>query len=180
LPENTLKGWQEISLHPREDPDALFTKNGVRSLLSAVPELPGRPISPGETWRNRREVTEGVVRMTLVETYTLTGQDGPSATFEAMPEITLQVVPNPIREGGKPAPSRKLPSLVAAKVEKQSGKSKLTFDQAAGRLVTFSRRQLYEVTFTFEDADGAETARSVKVTTVIEFDMKIIPTSTGH
>ena len=56
LPDAVRKGWQELSLQPRDDRDYLFTKAGMRSLLSAMPELPGRPIARGETWRHRREV----------------------------------------------------------------------------------------------------------------------------
>jgi hypothetical protein len=179
ISEDALKGWREVSLQPQNDRDYLFTQDGLRFLLSAVPELPGRPVAQEEGWRYRRERTEVGVRATSVETFSLTGSDGPSATFEAKPEIAVEVAPKPARHGAEPVPSKQVAALVGAEVEKQSGASKLTFDLVAGRMVAYSRRQRSEVKYAYEKA-GTRPARTIKVTTAIEFDMKLMASAGGR
>ncbi len=179
MPEDALKRWQEFRIQPRDDRDPLFTREGMRSLLAAVPELPGRPIGRGETWSHRHEATQGVLRTTSVETFSLIGQEGPSVTFAGRPEIIMRVIPNPARAGAEPVPAEKTHPLVDAMLGKQSGESKLTFDLAKGRLVRFSRRHRYDVTYAYEAEAGTGTARTVKLTTAMEFDLTLIAAPNG-
>jgi hypothetical protein len=168
-----------FSLHPEDERDPLFTKNGTKLLLSMVPELPGRPIGRGETWRNRQEFTGEGSRSTLTETYSLTEEKGPSVAFKAKPELIIELVPNPNREGSKQTPANKVSFPVTGGIEKQSGESKLIFDQVAGRLIGFSRRHHYEAVYNFKGPDGSGTARSVRPRTTIEFNMDLIRASSA-
>lgn len=174
LPEVALEGWQKFKLQPEDDRDYLFTKGGVKSLLSALPELPDRPVTRGETWQHRREVSEGNPRMTSVETYSLTSQEGPLVTFSGRPEITVEIVPNPARTGAGPAPSKKVPLFTDAKVEDQSGESKLIFDRTRGRLVASSRQHRYKLKYSYEYKRDSVVSRTTKLTKATEIDMRLI------
>ena len=180
MPRDVLKGWQKFSLQPHDDRDYLFTKEGMKSLLSAVPELPGRLIARGEIWRHRREINDGVTRTTSIDTFSLTGLERSSASFDAKPEIIVEVAPNPARNGAEPIPSKEAPTLVGAGVEKQSGEGKLTFDLATSRLVTFSRRHRYEVKYAYRAEVRTGQAQTIKVTTAIVIDMELVAASDGR